>query len=271
MPFKALKDIRQNWDLIRILSVSTLKAGQKNTFLGYLWWLLDPMLLMVVYTILVVILGRGKRYEAFPVFLFCTLMPYKFVKSSFQQSVAVFSRYEALIKRVRFPKVVLPVSLVLSNFVQCVIGVIPMVALAALFGIMPTARLVLLPIPFVVLLLFVLGAALLFSAFGVFFHDLENILGFVTRVWWYLSPGLYSAWEAFERLPPRYHFLFRLNPMTHIFEAVRIAAYYPGTKKGVIPPYPALGLLGVLVASLLMIGVGYAVFRRLEQRFAKVL
>ena len=266
---KRLKSIAYHRDLIKILAVTNLKASQKNTILGYLWWLLDPVFLMFVYWVLVAILRRGRMYEAYPAFIFCSLMPWKFLNASLSQSVGMFSRYENLIKQVRFSKLALPVSMVLSNFIQCLFGIIPLVVVGAVFGIRPTWRLVLLPLPFVVLLTFTLGLTFFFSAFGVFFRDLENILVFVLRLWWYLSPGLY----AISSVPVRYQFLFKLNPIAPVFKAIRAAAYYPGLKtpSPSAEAFPTVELAAVFVISLVIIWVGYLVFRRLEHQFAKEL
>ena len=268
MVFKSLEDMYRRRDLIGILATSNLKASEKNTFLGYIWWLLDPVLMMFVYWILMAILGRGKMYEAYPAFVFCSLMPWKFLRSSLTQSVGVFSKYDSLIKRVPFPKIVLPTSMVLSNFVQCIIGLIPLVVVGAIFGVRPTWHLVLLPIPMLVLLAFVLGTTFFFSAFGVFFRDLEKILDFWIRLWWYLSPGMYAIFS----IPERYRFFFKLNPVSPIFQAMRAIAYYPGMKQTrIAEPFPTQELLGVFIASIILIGVGYATFRKLEHQFAKVL
>jgi ABC-type polysaccharide/polyol phosphate export permease len=268
MTFGLLDDVHRHWDLVVILATSNLKASQKNTFLGYLWWLLDPVMLMFVYWILMAILARGRMYEAYPAFVFCSLIPWKFLKSSVTQSVGVFSKYESLIKRVPFPKIMLPVSMVVSNFVQCMIGLIPLVALGAAFGVRPTWHLVLLPIPMLVLLAFVLGITFFFSAFGVLFRDLEKILDFWIRLWWYLSPGMYAIFSV----PERYRFLLKFNPVSPIFQAMRAIAYYPGMKRTAIAePFPTEELLGVFIASIILIWVGYVTFRKLEHQFAKVL
>ena len=107
--------------LVQYLTLSTLKAGQHNTILGYVWWVLDPLLLMLVYFVLVeVIFQRG--VEHYPVFVLCAVVPWKWFSSSLLGSMASLVGKERLIKQVVFPKIVLPLSQVLSNLVSFAFG-----------------------------------------------------------------------------------------------------------------------------------------------------
>ena len=271
---RALQSLAELWsrrELVRFLVVSNLKSSQKNSVLGYIWWLLDPLMLMLVYTVMMTILGRSRDLKGFPMFLFCALLPYKSFSGALQNSVGTIIKNQQLIKEVPFPKAVIPISLVITNFIHCAIGVVPLALVGMCYGIWPTWRYVYLPIPLFVLLVLTLGLSLFVSFFGVWFRDLDNILQFVTRLWWYLSPGLYAMYQV----PGRVARVLQLNPLTHIFPAIRRAVYYPGFHAPGLPASETAGewtgLAAVFAASLVILVAGFLVFVNNEHKFGKVL
>ena len=122
-------------DLVRELVASELKVSSAETKLGWIWWLLDPLFMMLIYWLVVVgILGRGKAdYAPYPIFILCALVPWKHFYTSASQSTRVLRAKEALIKSVAFPTIVLPVSLVLSGFVYFLFGVLVLLAAATIW------------------------------------------------------------------------------------------------------------------------------------------
>jgi ABC-type polysaccharide/polyol phosphate export permease len=276
------RELVRRRELVRFLVVSNLKRSQKNTFLGYLWWLMDPLMLMLVYWLMMVILGRGRAMPGYPLFLFCSLLPWKSFSGALQDSVAAICKNESLIKQVPFPKAVIPISLVLSNFFECVVGVVPLVLVGLAFHIVPTWRYLYLPVPLLVMLTLMLGLTLCVSFFGVWFRDLENILRFVTRLWWYLSPGLYTILLVEKLTKPWQVWVFKLNPFATIFPAIQSAVYFPGLNlknpskalaqewaRGMVFDWAGLAVwFGISVAILL---VGYLLFVANEHKFGKVL
>jgi len=278
---ESLREVIRRRELIRFLVTSNLKSSQKTSVLGYLWWLLDPLMLMVVYTLMMKILARTGKLPGFPMFLFCGLLPFKSFAGSLMGSVGTIVSNQQLIKQVPFPRAVIPISLVLTNFFHCVIGIVPLVLIGLVYGIRPTWRYALLPIPLLILLIFTLGLSLLVSFFGVWFRDLQNILQFVTRLWWYMSPGLYGLYWVDQRLGHARSLVFRLNPLSHIFPAIRQAVYYPGARlmwdappKGLTEAHMAFnwaGLSWVALASVLLLVIGFVVFVNNEHKFGKVL
>lgn len=277
-----LRELIRRRELIRFLVTSNLKSSQKNTFLGYLWWLMSPLLLMLVYTAMMFILGRGRALPAYPMFLFAALLPWQSFQGALQESVAAISKNESLIKRVPFPKAVIPISLVISNFVECLIGFVVLIVIGLFFGIYPTWHYVFLPIPLLVMITLTLGLALCFSFFGVWFRDLENILKFVLRLWWYMSPGLYALFtvEAMAKTKPWLVTLFKLNPFATLLPAIHSSVYFPGiaSSKPDMQHIAAQGMafdwigLGIWFAvSVGIVVVGYVMFVNNEHKFGKVL
>lgn len=245
--------------LVQYLVVSALKEGQHSTLLGYLWWVLDPLLLMAVYVVLVdVIFDRG--VPDYPVFVLAAVLPWKWFNTSINGSIGALLGRERLIKQVAFPKVVLPISQTIAQMVSFGFGLLVLLAFVLLYRIEITWAL--LALPLVVLLQFILtlGLAMLLSALSVFFRDIRNLLRHAFRLWFYLSPGLYPI----TLVPDDLLELYRLNPFARIFPAYRDAIMF-GT-------WPAAGdLLWVLAVAAIALAVGYAAFRWAEPRFAKVL
>jgi ABC-type polysaccharide/polyol phosphate export permease len=208
--------------LLWVLTSSNLKRQNKNSALGYLWWLLDPIMMTGVYFILVVVLfERGGDNQPFILFILCGLLPWKAFSTSVSQSINSIAGQASIIRSIGFPKIVLPTSLVLSNTVFLAIG-LTVVALTGLYfgseyGTWPNVYYLMLPVVIGLQLLFTLGVALVMSAVGVLFKDTGNIMRHILRMWYFLSPGLYSL----ERIPGHLLPIFRLNPFAELMTAYR--------------------------------------------------
>lgn len=245
--------------LLQYLTISTLKAGQHNTLLGYLWWVLDPLLLMAVYVVLVDIIF-DKGVANYPVFVLAAVLPWKWFANSLQDSMSSLVGKERLIKQVAFPKVVIPLSQVLANLVSFSFGLLVLIAFVLASRISITWAILTLPLVVGGQLLLTLGMALLISSVNVFFRDVQNMSRYGLRLWFYLSPSLYTI----DLVPERFRDLYLLNPFAHIFTAYRDALM-----NGSVPAGD--DLLWVYGWGALALALGLAVFSRLEPRLAKVL
>jgi len=264
-------------ELMRALTIANLKLVNKNTFLGYLWWLIDPIMMTAVYTIVVgFVLGRGRVHQPYPAFLMCGVVFWKSFSSTVSQSIDTIAKSEGLIKSYSFPKAVLPISLVLSNQILFAFALIPLMMLTLFYQFIIGTEtvhvgwtLVYLPLIWAAQMSVTLGAALMFSCFGVFFKDLGNIMSHVLRVGWYLSPGLYAITDILKGYKGVAHTpitgplcLYLLNPFAYIMEGYRDAIVYGRT--------PDLGgLLYTLLVGAVSIFLGLRVFQGQERKFAK--
>jgi len=266
--------------LIRYLVQADMKKRGSDTVLGNLWWILDPLLQLVVYVILVAVLSRGKGIPDYPLFIFVAIIPWKWFNAVTTDATTSVMRAEKLIRQIAFPKLVLPVASTVAGVVGFLWGLVPLVLLLLLpllFGEPSRASLMLVWVPVIagVQFVFTLAVAILVAAGNVFFRDLGNALGHALRLWWFLSPGLYSIQTLedtnFIQKHPIVADLFGLNPFAVLFEAYRAVIY--GAPDGVGPPHPpdliALGIL--LVASLALLAIAITFFKRVEPEFAKVL
>lgn len=265
-----LTDIWSRRRLTRYLVQADLSKHGADTILGNVWWILDPLLQMGVYVVFVTLLVGGRSDVAnadYPLFVFAAILPWKWFSSAINDSILSVVARERIIKQVHFPKIVLPVAATVSGIVNFAFGLIPLVVMILLFYRDRLAwTLVLIPLVAVVQFAFTLGLAILASAINVFFRDVGNVARHVLRLWFYLSPALYSAAQVSKVSAnhPEVAVVFGLNPFSILFEAYR-AVIYEGR-----PPSWA-GLLVLLVLSLALLAVCTYVFKRLEPSFAKVL
>lgn len=264
-----LTDIWSRRRLTRYLVQADLSKHGADTILGNVWWILDPLLQMGVYVVFVTLLvgAGGTRIEDYPLFVFAAILPWKWFSSAINDSILSVVARERIIKQVHFPKIVLPVAAAVSGIVNFAFGLIPLVAMILLFYRDRLAwTLVLIPLVAVVQFAFTLGLAILASAINVFFRDVGNVARHVLRLWFYLSPALYSA-ESVHNVTanhPEVAVVFGLNPFTILFGAYRAVIY-----EGRLPSWT--GLVTLLGVSLVVLAVCTYVFKRLEPSFAKVL
>jgi lipopolysaccharide transport system permease protein/teichoic acid transport system permease protein len=249
--------------LLWVLTSSNVKRQSKNTVLGYLWWLLDPILMTAVYYLLVAVLfRRGGSNQPYLLFLLCGLLSFKAFSDSVGQSVHMLTSQAAIIRSIAFPKAVLPLSIVLSNAVFLAVALLVAVGLAIWYGpeygTWPGWTYVLLPVVIGLQVLFTAGLALVVSALGVLFKDTGNIVGHVLRMWYFLSPGLYSL----EQVPEQALFAFRLNPFSGL-----MTAYRDILMRGQVPAWTDLAYAGGI--GLLTCLLGFWLFRRLEGRLVQ--
>jgi ABC-type polysaccharide/polyol phosphate export permease len=252
--------------LILYLVRADLKKRGADTVLGNVWWILDPLLTMLVYVLLISIILRTD-YDAYPLFIFCAILPWKWFSSSIADAVTCITTRERIIKQVNFPKVVLPMAAATGGVASFAFGLIPLFAmLVLLYRDHLTVWVLALPAVAFVQFVFTLGVALLAAAITVFYRDVGNVANHVLRIWFYLSPALYGAEKVAELTAdqPAIGVLFNLNPFATIFESYRDLIY-----DGRAPDWIALGL--VLLGSAALLVVAVLIFRRLEPAFAKVI
>ena len=258
---------RETWShrrLTRYLVRADLKKSGADTLLGNLWWILDPLLQMVVYVVLVTVIFKVNK-EAYPLFVFSAILPWKWFSSSVNDGIMSVTSRERIIKQVKFPKIVLPVAATVGGIANFAFGLIPLMGLMLLFyRERITWYLVLIPAIAAVQFVFSLACAILVSGINVFFRDIGNVARHALRLWFYLSPALYAYHDVAGRLGGLVGKLMLLNPWTPLFESYRDVIY-----TGTMPNW--LWLFAVLIASTVFLGLAMLFFKRVEPSFAKVL
>lgn len=239
-----------------------LKVRHKRTFFGYLWWMLDPLIFMLIYYILVVvIMQRGDN--DYLVFVFLALLPWRWFTSSVNEGVVSIKNRSKLIKQIYFPKVVLPIISIASNTVSFIIAfglLILLLLILTITGFKIGLAVLFLPFIIIVQLLFTIGITIILSHLNVFYADVENLVKYLLRIWFFLSPGIYSI----TMIPDKYLPIFRLNPFTLLFESYRDSVI-----RNIIPNLSGLLILGII--SIILIGIGLNLVHKNQGIYAKVL
>ncbi len=253
---------RLAWYIVR----ADLKKAGADTLLGNVWWILDPLLQLAVYVILVSVIFQ-QRMDAYPLFVFAAILPWKWFNTSVNDAITSIVSRERIIKQVRFPKIVLPFASTVSGIVNFAFGLVPLFAMLLLFYANHLSWMILfIPAIAAVQFVFTLAVAMVLGAINVFFRDVGNLAKHLLRMWFYLSPALYTA-DRIADLTKNHQYIgiaYNLNPWAALFEAYHAAIYY-----GTMPDWGALA--GVLVASIVLLGVAIVFFKRVEPAFAKVL
>ena len=255
--FKELYDYRQ---MIFSLVKKELRGRYKGSVLGFLWTFINPLLQLLVYTFVFSII-MPNNIEKFYLYLFVGLIPWLFLSGSMTGGAACIVNQKDMVKKIYFPREVMPVSYVASGFVNmlfCFIVIFAVVIVSGV-GVNPVALLCL-PIIMAVEFVMALGGAMLTSALTVYFRDLEYILGILMMAWMYFTPVVYSMEMVPERLRP----LFNLNPMTPVINAYRDVLYYKQI------PHLSTLLQGLILGVIVLI-IGSISFIKLQKGFAEEL
>ena len=245
--------------LAKYLLSASLRFEHVGTVFGYLWWILDPLLTGAIYLILVdVMLHSGG--ENYPVFVFTSVVVWKSVVVSVRSAMAQTFGRQSLMKKIAFPRSIIPLVAVAAETARFLLGLLVVVGFAAAFGLYPSSSLAFLPLVVLVQLPLVLGLALVLSALGVLFRDVDNLSDFLFRALFFLSPALYPLSVVPSGIAR--HF-YDINPFAVLFPAYH-AIFIDHARPDLLAlGYTAVGALAALVG-------GYLVFVRLEPLFAKV-
>lgn len=257
---KALKELYAYRQMIAGLVRKELRGRYKGSILGFLWTFINPLLQLLVYTMVFsVIMKNG--IEKYYMYLFVGLIPWIFFSTSVTSGCSSIIQSKDLVKKIYFPREVLPIATVTSGFINMLYCFVVIFAVLFVSGIGISLKAILfLPAVMIVEYLLSLGFAMIFSALTVYFRDLEYILGIVTMAWMYLTPVLYSV----DIVPEELQFLLNLNPMTSVIIAYRDILYFK-----MIPRMETL--LTALVVGVVAIILGYIIFRKLQRNFAEEL
>ncbi|MBI4319988.1 MAG: ABC transporter permease [Chloroflexi bacterium] len=248
-------------ELVRNLVVRDLKVRYKSSVLGFVWSLLNPLLMMVVFTLVFSVMMPNNRIENFPVFVLCALLPWNWLSFSIGGSIGSIVGNANLIKKVYFPRELLPASTVFSNLVNFLLASVVLFAMLVVFGVGLKPAALLLPVVILTQTLFLLGIGFFLSALNVFFRDTEVIMDVVLLAWFFTTPIFYDIHDLF----PQYEqLLYWVNPMASLIEMYRNVLL-----RGIVPP-PEF-LLRTLVTCLAILALGYLYFVRKAKWFGEEL
>jgi len=248
------------WELLYLLTLRDLKLRYQDTALGFLWSLAKPLALGAVLYIALSQFVRIRTEEDYHLVLLTALFPWVWFQTSVLLASPSFASNAALLKKVPFPRVVLPFSTILNNGFHFLLSIPVLIILIAIAGKHPNpAWIIGVPYLALVQLVLLMGVILVVASVDVYLRDLEHLVEVFLNLLFYLSPILYPL----SLVPERWEPVLRINPLTSLLEAWRDLFLYN--------ELPGLELWPALVFSAGALAVGVAVFRRLEPGFADAL
>jgi ABC-type polysaccharide/polyol phosphate export permease len=262
--------------LLKNLVIRDLKARYKNSILGVVWSLLHPVLMMAVYTVLFTILIPNKDIEIYPIFILVALIPWQFHTGTITSSANSITGNSQIIKKVYFPRILLPIAAMLSNLVNLLLASLVLLVLLYVFGLGLTINALWVPLLLLTQITFLLGLAFIFSTLQTFYRDTLMILEVGLLAWFFLTPIFYP-FEEFGSHAMLWGISFNparvmrwLNPMASIVDGYRTVLW--GNVGGSGPaPMDALALLRTFVTAVLIFIIGYVIFSRSEHLFGEKL
>jgi ABC-type polysaccharide/polyol phosphate export permease len=271
-----LREVIRYRFLLQNMIVRDLKVRYKNSLLGILWSLLNPLLMMMVYTILFTKLIQGNDVRNFPVFVLVGLSPWNFFGGTLISGTVSVVGNSTLLKKVYFPRVLLPATAVFSNLVHFALALLVLLAFLYGTGIGLTIHALWVPVLILTQVIFLMGLSMLLGTLQVFYRDILMILDVVLLAWFFLTPVFYP----FERLGES-AMLFGIsfnpavvmrwiNPIASLIDGYRTVLWGTMTSDGPASMNPAY-LLRTLVTAVLVFIIGYIVFSRSEHLFGEKL
>lgn len=257
IPLPDLRALVRAREVLYFLTWRDVKVRYKQTAIGAAWAVLQPLLAMVIFTVvfrrLASIDSDGVPY---PLFVYCALVPWTFFSTALTQSASSLLLNERLITRVYFPRLIIPLAAVAGVLVDLGLATVVLVALMLIYGFTPTIGLAFIPVIVVIASASAIGVGSLLAALNVRYRDVRYVIPFLVQVWMFISPIVYPI----SLVPGKWRWVYALNPMVGVVEGFRWA-FVGGAVS-------ARDILLALLTSSLMLLVGLFVFRRMEDSFA---
>lgn len=256
----SMKEIFDYKEMLFSLVRRDLRGRYKGSVLGFLWTFINPLLQLLVYTVVFsVIIKSG--IDKYYLFLFVVLIPWIFFSTSVVGSSSIIVGHQSMVTKIYFPREILPLSYVLSCFVNMLLSFIVVFVVILFSGVgFNLAALLFLPLIMIIEFFIALGLGMLVAGITVYLRDVEHILGIVMMAWQFLTPIMYSI----DIVPKKYAPIFMFNPMTSVMQAYRDILYYK--------QLPELStLVEAVVFGCIVVVIGWCSFAKLKKGFAEEL
>ena len=254
--FKNLYNYRE---LLKTNIKKEIRGKYKNSFLGVLWSFLYPLLQIAVYTVVFQMILKNPQ-ENYVVFLCCGLIPWTFFSTAISRASFTMVENGNIIKKVYFPREILPISVVTSEAINFLISTIIIVAFVLFSGLGITKYVLLYPLILVAQYLLLIAISFVVSSICVYIRDLQHFIGVLLQLLFYATPIVYSI----DAIPGNFAWILKLNPMTYIIDGYRDIFY-----NQTMPDIQSILIL--IAVSLVAIVIGYLIFNKLQKGFAEQL
>lgn len=248
-------------ELFMNLTRREVKGRYSQSLFGAGWAIAQPLATMAVFTLVFARLGQMPSGGApYPLFAYAALVPWFFFSNSVTSGTMSLVTYRNIVTKTYFPREIVPLAQVGSRLVDLSAASGLYVLLMIYYGISPGAWVALVPVFFVLLLLFTLGVTLATSAINVFYRDVSPVVQIGLQLWLYLTPVAYPL----SAVPDRYRTLFLLNPLTGVVEGLRAVIVF-----GREPDWPVVGISAALIVTIFACGL--VLFKTTDKYFADVI
>ena len=253
--FKKIYNYRE---LLKTNVKKEIRGRYKNSILGVIWSFLNPLLQLVVYSIVFGALFNGG--ENYYIYICVALIPWTYFTTTITQSAFTIIGNADIIKKVYFPREILPISIVTSGLVNFLISCIIIFIFLIFTGIGFSKYIIFFPLYVLIEYILILGFVFILSSVTVYLRDLEHIIGVIIQALFYATPIVYSM----NMIPKAFAWVFQINPMAYVIQGFRDTLYYQ--------TMPDLhGLFVISIFSLILLVIGYKIFDKLQKNFAEEL
>jgi len=253
-----VSDMIRYRELLMSLTAKEFKVRYRNAVLGFLWTILNPLLLMLVLSMVFRIFDPRSEYfqkYPYPAFVLCALIPWTFMAQSVSRSTGSLLDNASLIQKVYFPREIIALASVLANFLNFLLSLIVLFFFLLAFGLLPSVWILAAPLIIVAELLFVVGISLATSTLNVFYRDITYIVEAVLLVWWWGTPIFYPQQLVEQHVSPAIYRVYMANPMAAVVVSLR--------QIFLERRFPDVSLIVVLfVLAIASFVIGITVFRR---------
>ena len=260
VPLK-VKELWEYRELLYFLVWRDVKVRYKQTALGVLWAIIQPVMTMIVFSIFFGKLGKlSSDGIPYPIFAFAALVPWTLFSNGLMQATNSLVGSSHLIKKVYFPRLIIPVASVLAGVIDFLLAFAVLLILMAFYGITPTINTLWLPVFLLMTVITSLAVSLWLSALNVEYRDVRFVIPFLSQIWMFATPIAYSS----SLLSEPWRTMYGLNPMVGVVEGFRWALLGTDTPPGL------MAIVSIAVAFILLIS-GAFYFRRMERTFADII
>ena len=255
------KELRAYRDLFYFLVLRDIKVRYKQTVLGGLWAIIQPFFMMVVFTLFFGNLAKVPSESVpYPIFNYTAMVAWTYFANATTFSGNSLVQNTALISKVYFPRMMVPLAPVLAFLLDFAIAFVILIGMMLYYGIHPTIMTLFLPLLVILMMLTASGVGMLLAALNANYRDIRYTLQFLVQFWMFASPVVYPT----SMIPEKYHLIYAINPMAGVIEGFRSALL--GTTA-----FPTQMLLVSTLVSIIIFIIGALYFRQTERYFADVI
>lgn len=252
-----VKEIVKYKEFLKSNVKKDVRGKYKGSFLGVLWSFINPLLSVIIYAIVFHYIMRF-NIENYLIYLIAGIIPWNFFTAAINSGMNSVIFNADIIKKVYFPRIILPISSVTSCLVNFLISCLIIIIFALFSDVGISIYLLFLPIVALIQYILTLGFVFILSAVEIYVRDIEHIINFFIGMLFYVTPILYTT----NYVPEQFSFILKINPLAYIIDAYHSIFYYK-----TMPNLEGLGIIGII--SLIVFGLGYMIFNKLQKGFAE--